>query len=140
MRRERGPLFQVVAVGVVLVLLALVLAPTSRTAASPVVAVVRVMNHAGAPSWLADPELWAALFNVVLFLPVGVLGVLVRPGWSLGRWALVGLVVSSAIELTQGLFLSGRDADPVDVLTNTVGTVLGAWLATRWLARGQHRT
>ena len=124
----------VLAVGVVMILLALVLSPDSDTASSPVSAVVTGLRHAGAPRWLTSARLWGAVFNVILFMPVGVIGVMIRPRWPLWRWLLVGLVVSGSIELFQGLFLPGRDADPVDVMTNTAGTVIGAW-ATRAVRR-----
>ena len=134
---RRGPLFTVVLVGVVMILLALVLAPTSSTASGPVRAVVAVLHSIGAPGWLATTDLWEPLFNVLLFIPVGVAGVLVCPGWGLGRWIVVGLLLSGSIELAQGLLLPGRDAAASDVVANTAGTVLGAWATARLVGRAR---
>jgi glycopeptide antibiotics resistance protein len=120
-----------------MVLLALVLSPSSRSASAPVRVVVDGLGALGAPGWLAEPRMWGYVFNVVLFVPVGWMGAVARPRWPLPRWLLVGLLVSGAIELTQGLLLPGRDADPLDVLTNTAGTVLGAWLAQTWRSRAR---
>jgi VanZ family protein len=129
--RRPGPLFQVVAVGVVMVVLALVLAPSSSAATSPVEGVHDVLRVAGAPHWLRNEQMWEAFFNVLLFVPIGMIGAVMLPRWPWWRWLVVGLVLSGAIELTQGLLLPARQGDPVDVLTNTAGAVLGAWVVTR---------
>lgn len=66
-----------------------------------------------------------SLLNILLFLPIGLL--LRGRGWPLWRTALAVLGASTAIEVTQGLFLVGRDAAIGDVLSNGSGGVLG-WL------------
>ncbi len=80
------------------------------------------------------------VFNVVLFVPLGVLA------WSQARrtgtgvagslllCAAAGGCLSAAIEYVQG-WLASRDSSLLDVLSNTVGAGLGAWLAHRWGAR-----
>lgn len=127
---ERGPLFQVLAVGCVLVILALVLAPTSQAALTPVMTVHRTLESWGAPVWLASVGVWGALFNVLLFVPVGVLGVLTLPRSRVRTWALVALAASVSVEATQALLLEDRVPSLVDVAANTLGGYLGA-LATR---------
>jgi glycopeptide antibiotics resistance protein len=66
--------------------------------------------------------------NVVMFLPVGVLLLLLmgRRGW----WAaiLTGFVLSVAIEAAQ-LLLPGRVSDIRDLVANSLGTALGVLLA-----------
>lgn len=72
------------------------------------------------------------VFNVALLLP---LGVFLRRWWgaSLGRTALVGLLLSLAFELTQWTGVWGiypcayRTFDVDDLMANTLGAVLG-WL------------
>lgn len=68
--------------------------------------------------------------NVVLFVPFG---------WALawrgerrgvGLAALVGLSLSLLVELSQ-VYTHNRIATVTDLLTNTTGAWLGAWLATR---------
>ena len=65
------------------------------------------------------------LGNLVLFVPLGVLGVLVL-GPRRAAWVVVaGIMGSAVIEVVQ-TWLPGRVSDPVDVLLNTAGTALGA--------------
>ena len=69
--------------------------------------------------------------NVLLYLPVGLLGVLVlrRPVLALG----LGLAASVSIELAQTV-LPGRVPDLVDVAANAAGTAVGVALGAALLA------
>ncbi len=65
--------------------------------------------------------------NIVLFIPVGVLFTLML-GWR--RWWLAGLLgaaLTAAIEFAQ-LFIPNRVTDPRDLLSNSVGAVIGVAL------------
>lgn len=65
--------------------------------------------------------------NVVLFVPVGVLFVLLV-GWR--RWwlaALLGIALTASIEFAQ-LFLPGRVSDPRDLASNSIGAGIGVAL------------
>jgi glycopeptide antibiotics resistance protein len=63
--------------------------------------------------------------NLALFVPLGVLGVLVL-GSRRAVWVVVaGAGCSAVIEVVQE-WLPGRVSDPVDVLLNSAGTALGA--------------
>jgi glycopeptide antibiotics resistance protein len=64
--------------------------------------------------------------NVLLFLPLGVLvalrrGALQRGPWS--AWLVLGSVVSVTLEIAQAF--TDRSPDPIDVLTNSGGYLLG---------------
>lgn len=82
------------------------------------------------------------ILNVALFVPLGLmLGVLGMRHW---RAMLVGGGMSLAVELLQATVVTGRDPSLSDVLTNTLGTLLGAmiggllpalWRPTRVWAR-----
>lgn len=78
--------------------------------------------------------LWQVIFNVILFIPLGLLAVRWLRGNILTAMAL-GLAASLSIELTQytgiwGLYdCAYRVADVDDVITNTGGALLGAILA-----------
>jgi hypothetical protein len=74
------------------------------------------------------------VLNILLFLPLGLL--LRQRGWSLGRTAIAGLAASTAIEVTQGLFLVGRDAAIGDVLSNGTGGIAGWFLFPGIIALG----
>ena len=74
-----------------------------------------------------DSAFWVsqAVGNVLLMLPIGLLGPLALP--SLDRWwrvALLAATLSSCIELAQ-LLVPDRSADVDDVLLNTLGALLG---------------
>jgi glycopeptide antibiotics resistance protein len=63
--------------------------------------------------------------NLALLLPLGLLGPIVYP--AMDRWwrvALLALLVSTAIELTQ-LLVPDRSADIDDVLVNVAGALAG---------------
>ena len=71
--------------------------------------------------------------NLALLLPLGLLGPIALP--ALDRWwrvALLALLVSTAIELTQ-LLVPDRSADIDDVIVNVAGALLGymAWSLAR---------
>jgi len=66
--------------------------------------------------------------NVAMFVPLGIFAVLwfgVRGWWTA---PVLGLAVSAAIEFAQASFLDTRVADPRDLLSNTLGAVVGMLL------------
>jgi VanZ family protein len=103
----------------------LLLLPTSRLPSELMWLLVNALRDAGAPAWLTSVVLWERVLNVLLFVPLGVLGALLRPRWPLLRWVVLGVALSGALETVQSL-LPDRDASPVDVLANAAGVVLGA--------------
>ncbi|MEX1077689.1 MAG: VanZ family protein [Homoserinimonas sp.] len=77
--------------------------------------------------------------NIVLFVPVGVLFVLML-GWR--RWwlaAVLGIALTAAIEFAQ-VFLPNRVTDPRDVISNSVGAVIGVALVLTVTAWRQSRS
>lgn len=73
--------------------------------------------------------------NVLLFLPFG--AALRLRGFSIGRTALYGFVLSALVESAQLLFVSGRTTSVDDLLLNILGAVFGHALQWRWVpARG----
>lgn len=78
-----------------------------------------------------------AVLNVGVFVPFGVL--LAAAGVRLLGALLLGLGVSLFIEVAQYLGNVGRTADINDLITNTLGTVLGCAIALA-LARLTRRT
>ena len=78
------------------------------------------LDNLGSWFWIRN-----ALGNLGLLLPIGLLGPIAIP--ALDRWwrvALLALLVSTAIELTQ-LLVPDRSADIDDVLVNVFGALLG---------------
>lgn len=82
---------------------------------------------------LTSPAILQLVFNVLLFVP---LGIIIRVVWNKGIVValLVGLGVSLFVELTQYTGVWGiypcayRIADVGDLMTNTTGTVVGSLL------------
>ena len=63
------------------------------------------------------------LANVGMFVPLGVLALLLRRAW----WVLLtGPAFSAFIETYQALFLPGRYPELRDVLSNSIGFLVGA--------------
>lgn len=71
-----------------------------------------------------SPELYATMWNVLLFVPIFAALALWIPRWWITG---IGLALSITVELYQGL-LGSRDPSPIDVLTNTAGALLGTGL------------
>jgi hypothetical protein len=66
-----------------------------------------------------------AILNILLFTPLGFL--LHGRRWSVLRIAALALLLSSSIEVAQH-FIPGRYSNLGDVVWNTTGAVLGAWV------------
>jgi VanZ family protein len=69
------------------------------------------------------------LSNILLFLPLG---------WSLRHWlsvrrtVLLCLLATITIEALQFSVITGRDSSLRDILSNTAGGAIGAWLFAHW--------
>jgi hypothetical protein len=63
------------------------------------------------------------ILNVLLFIPLGVGLALSGVPWK--RAALTACALSLTVETTQFFFISGRDATLGDVVTNTIGGIVG---------------
>lgn len=88
---------------------------------------------------LTSPAFTQVALNVLLFVPLGfLLGYRFRRG--LAAATAIGLLVSLAVEVTQGTAVYGlypcpyRIADVDDLMTNTAGAVVG-WLLARLVGR-----
>jgi hypothetical protein len=116
--RAPWPGLTLLTVSTVLVMLA-TLGPADSTGAGPVCPFVC------GPRGVAD-----YLANLVLFLPFGAsLGVLGLRG---RRILIAGLLCSLAIEAAQLWMVSGRDANAADVVSNSLGAVLGGLIGGSW--------
>ena len=98
--------------------------PSAAVATESVNGIWSVAQEAGAPAWLS-PTTVEFVTNVLLFVPLSLIGSTFRPDWRWGRWLLTGLAGTLLIELVQLLFLPGRSAAVVDVVANTLGALVG---------------
>lgn len=74
--------------------------------------------------------------NVLAFMPLALLGSLLRPAVSLSAWTAAGFGGSLLVEAVQ-LALPERMATHADVVANTLGAALGAGAA--WVVRRSAR-
>lgn len=101
-----------------------------------------VADAPGHPTLLTNPALAQLVLNVALFVPFGfLLRTVLRRGWA---WALAGgALVSLFIETTQltgiwGLYpCAYRVFDVDDLITNTLGAVLGSLVALPFARRSR---
>jgi glycopeptide antibiotics resistance protein len=84
------------------------------------------------------PEHYAAVLNVLAFVPFGWLGVV---WWRRPPWAVVGVLgaLSVLVETAQLWPALHRDASPVDVVLNVAGAVAGALAGSVALRRSEER-
>jgi glycopeptide antibiotics resistance protein len=97
-------------------------------------AVLEFLDRHEATAWMTFSVLERSA-NLLLFLP---LGVLLIATLGRGRWmpaVAVGLGYSVFIESCQALLLTGRVADPLDIVMNGVGTAVGVALGHAGLTR-----
>ena len=124
---------RVLFVGALLVALAVVL---PGLATVPAVGGVNLVPGAGIHAELTNVNRSLRLVNLVgnvlLWLPAAFLAPIAW-GWRPRRVLLVGFVLVVVLETAQGVL--GRSADVDDVLLNTAGIALGAWLGGLVAAR-----
>jgi glycopeptide antibiotics resistance protein len=97
--------------------------PPAPTNLVPVIPLVRRLLSAEAGSYLLD-----YVGNVALFVPLGI-GLAWRFRLPVARVAVVAAVASGAIETWQAVVVpQQRNGDVNDVLLNTTGALVGAWL------------
>jgi len=131
-RKARRTLIGAMVVYLVVVGL-ITLTPASSTGHAPMWYVARWIHHVPGTGWVTVPGLEYTA-NVVMFVPLGLLGV---PLAGRARWwrvVLVGVALTCAIETAQH-WIPGRVPDVLDVTTNSLGALLGAWaalLTSRW--------
>ncbi|WP_431220777.1 VanZ family protein [Leifsonia xyli] len=90
-------------------------------------ALLRAVSSVPGFAWV-DYSVAEFTANVLLFVPMGLLFVLLLGRW---RWWLalaIGVAATLTIELVQ-TFLPARFSDPRDLLANTLGTLVGIGVA-----------
>ncbi len=100
----------------------LVWEPDASTPGGVVVVLADALAAVGVPGAVTVVEVG---LNVVLFVPLSLLGAFVLDRWRVAGWVLVGLALTLVVEGVQWLFLSGRSATLSDLVANTTGALLG---------------
>lgn len=107
--------------------------PVDRPIQGTLASLLASLHRFGAPGWF-DYRFVEASANVAMFVPLGILAAIVLPAKSWWQLAGIGLLTSICMELGQLLFISSRYASYLDVVTNSVGAVMGI-LTVRLFAR-----
>lgn len=125
MSRFRLAALAVLIVYTALLLLA-VLAPSNSDQSTMVVWLSDRLRDVGVPDRYSSFPRLEVLLNAAIVAPVSLLGSLLFPRLSWRDWTAYGFLASSAVEITQALVLSGRQASFSDVVANTSGALIGA--------------
>lgn len=102
--------------------------PVDQPVQGVLVSILTSLHRHGIPPWF-DYKFVEAVANLALFVPLGLVASLAFPAKRWWQVASFGLLISCCIELGQLLFFHNRFASPLDLVTNTLGAVLGALLA-----------
>ena len=90
--------------------------------------VLAVVHRNGVPEWFGYNKLEFSA-NVAMFLPLGFLAALLLPARVWWLALILCPALSVAIELTQAVFLAARFATITDVISNSIGAVIGILIA-----------
>jgi VanZ family protein len=107
--------------------------PVDRGSIPLIRSVLAALHRAGVPGWF-DYRFIEFSANVALFVPFGILAALAAGRRHVWLAVLGGVGVSLTIELGQWLLLPERFPSGLDVLANTIGTLIGAALGYTVLA------
>ena len=105
------------------------LSPSAAFSTDSVSRVAIGIRGLGIPDTVATGARVEFLCNVLIIVPISLLGSLIRPSWTWRDWLALGFVLSGAVELGQALFLPDRSAQFADLVANTLGAGLGAVVA-----------
>jgi glycopeptide antibiotics resistance protein len=87
-----------------------------------------VLHRNGIPMWFGYNKLEFSA-NILMFLPLGFLIALLLPAKTWWLSLLICPAISIGIELTQSVALSARFATITDVIANSIGALIGIFLA-----------
>ena len=103
----------------------------SPSAAGPswlVETVARAADALGLPAAVSAPARVEFALNVGAFVPVSLLGTMLWTRLTWRDWTAAGFVASLGVEAVQAVALDGRSATHADVVSNTLGALMGAVL------------
>ncbi|WP_224165152.1 VanZ family protein [Arthrobacter sp. StoSoilA2] len=110
--------------------------PVDQPIQGTLATVLNFLHRHGVPPWF-DYHVVESSANVAMFIPLGFFAAMAFP--TRGWWVITGLgiLVSTCMELGQLLFITARFSSVVDVVMNTLGTVIGIAVARLIAGRRQ---
>ena len=112
----------------VVVLLVALLSPDSGRQSDAVLWLQDLLARTGVDGPQVTYDRLEVLCNVLIVVPVALLGSVIRPAWTWRDWTALAFVGALTVEAVQGLLLPGRQAAFSDVVANTAGALVGALL------------
>lgn len=117
------------ATSVIIVLLATLWpTPLDQGYSAAIQKVLNVVHRNGVPEWFGYNKLEFSA-NIAMFVPLGFLAALLLPSRVWWLALIIGPGMSIAIEWTQATFLAARFATATDVVSNSIGAVIGIVVA-----------
>jgi glycopeptide antibiotics resistance protein len=110
----------------------LVWTPQPAVPSGAVTDLTSLLNHLGLGVTTNPVEFG---LNVLLFVPMSLLGSLLLPRLRVPDWVMVGFVASFVVEVVQRVLLPDRFGSTRDIVSNTLGALVGAvlaWGLARW--------
>ncbi|HAM26867.1 MAG TPA: VanZ family protein [Microbacteriaceae bacterium] len=102
--------------------------PVDQGYGGAIAKMLAVLHRNGIPGWFGYNKLEFSA-NIVMFVPIGFLAALILPVRTWWLALVICPLFSTGIELTQGAFLAARFASVTDVLSNSIGAVVGVLVA-----------
>lgn len=102
--------------------------PSSDVPSSSIRHIHGWLQDVGAPAGVTAVRVEFGL-NVLLFVPLSLLGSLLKPRWTWSSWVVVGYCATVGVEMTQALLLPQRSPTMKDIVANTGGALIGAVIA-----------
>ncbi|TFC56975.1 MULTISPECIES: VanZ family protein [unclassified Cryobacterium] len=128
--RARTTIGGVLLASYVLVILLATLWPTplDQGYSAAIQKVLDVVHRNGVPEWFGYNKLEFSA-NVAMFVPLGFLAALLLPARVWWLALVLCPALSIAIEVSQATFLAARFATATDVVSNSIGAVIGILVA-----------
>ncbi|WP_189013978.1 VanZ family protein [Paenarthrobacter histidinolovorans] len=107
--------------------------PVDKPINGALTSALKYLHRLGVPGWF-DYRFVEASANVAMFIPFGALLAMALPTQTWWKLASSGLLASICIELGQLLFTTARVPSLGDVVTNTLGAMIGI-VGSRFIRR-----
>lgn len=102
----------------------------SPSPSAPSSAVAHVVEAARRLGIALTPTFAEFSLNVVMLVPLSLIGGLIFTKLRIADWTMIGFVASFTIEVVQRLLIPTRTGSTRDIVSNTLGALLGAVLLT----------
>lgn len=103
--------------------------PSAGPASSTVDWLLTILWESGFSQELVTGTRVEFVLNTIMLAPVAPLAMLAGARWTWERWTAVAFLASGSVELLQAIVLPDRSAQFQDIVSNTLGVLLGSGLS-----------